>query len=63
MNTCYGISSPSYTTVKKWYAQFKRGRKSTDDAEHSGCLNEAVTEENIKNMHRIILDDQKIKVR
>ena len=24
LNKCYGESSPSHTSVKKWYAEFKR---------------------------------------
>jgi len=43
---CYGDSALSETTIKRWYADFKRGRRDTDDAEHSGHPNEAVTPEN-----------------
>lgn len=59
----YGTSSPSYSTVKKWYAEFKQGRTSTDDAKRSGRPNEAVTDENVKKVHRIVLDDRNVKVR
>ncbi|GAB1865702.1 Histonelysine Nmethyltransferase SETMARlike [Hydra vulgaris] [Camponotus japonicus] len=59
----YSTSSPSYPTVKKWYAEFKCGRTCTDDAERSGRPNEAVTEENIKKVHRIVLNDRRVKVR
>ena len=48
--------------MKKWYVEFKRGRTFTDDAERSGRQNEAVPKQNIKNVHRIVLVDQKIKV-
>ena len=40
----------------------KADRTSTDDAEPSGRLKEADTEENIKKVHRIDLDDRKIKM-
>ena len=62
LDKCYGTSSPSYKTLKMWYAEFKRSCTSTDAAEHSCHLNEAVTEENIKKVHRIVLDDGKINV-
>ena len=56
----YSTSSPSYK--KKRYAELNRGRTSTNDVERLGRPNEAVTEENIKKVHRIVLDDRKIKV-
>ena len=62
LDKSYGTYSSSYTTVKKWCGEFKGGRASTDDAECLGRTNEAVTEENIKKVHRIVLDDRKIKV-
>lgn len=63
LDKCYGISSPSYATIKKWHAEFKRGRTCTDDTERLKRPNEAVTEENITKVHRIVLDDRKVKVR
>lgn len=63
LDNYYNISSPSYTTVKKWYAEFKRGCTSTNDAKRPGRPNEAVTDENIKKVHRIVLNDRKVKVR
>ncbi|KAF7269172.1 hypothetical protein GWI33_017772 [Rhynchophorus ferrugineus] len=36
----YEDSAPSETTIKRWCSDFKRGRKDTDDAEHSGRPNE-----------------------
>ena len=62
LNKCYGTSSPSHTTVKRRYAEFERGRTSTDDAERSGRPSHAVTEVNIKKVHRTVLDDRKIEV-
>ena len=56
------ILSIVYTIVKKWYAEFKCGRASNDDAERSGRPNKSVTKENIKKVHRIVLHDRKIKV-
>ena len=49
--------------VDKWFADFKRGRTNTDDAEHSGRLNLAVVPENMKKVHKILLADCKLKLR
>lgn len=63
LEKCYGDSAPSETTIKRWFADFKRGRRDTDDAERSGRPNEAVTPENIKKIHKIVLNDRKVKLR
>ena len=49
LDKCYSASAPSERTVKRWYADFKRGHTDTNDAEHSGCPNSAVIPENTKN--------------
>lgn len=59
----YPQSAPSKTTVCRWFADFKRGRTDTSDAERSGRPNEAVTPENIKKIHKIVLADRKLKLR
>ena len=46
--------------VEKWFADFKRGRTNTDDAERSGWPNSAVVPENIKKVHKMIVDIFKI---
>ena len=46
---CYSDSAPSETMVKRWYADFKRGRTDTNDVEHSGHPNLTVVLENTKN--------------
>ena len=51
LEKCYGDSAPSETTIKRWFADFKRGCRDTDDAERSGRPNEAVTAENINKIH------------
>lgn len=48
--------------VKTWFAEFKRGRINTDDAERSGRPNSAVVPLNIKKVHKIILADCKLKL-
>ena len=42
LDNCYLDSALSETTVKRWYADFKRARTDTNDAEHSGYPNSAV---------------------
>ncbi|XP_076641941.1 protein GVQW3-like [Halictus rubicundus] len=59
----YGGSAPGKSTIIDWYAEFKRGRTSTDDAERSGRRKSAVVPENIKNVHKIVLKDRKMKLR
>ena len=61
LEKCYGDSSPS-ETIKRWFADFKRGRRDTDDAERIGHPNEAVTPESIKKIHKIVLNDRKVKL-
>lgn len=55
-------SAPAKSTIIDWYAKFKRGEMSTEDAERSGRPKEAVTDENIKKVHKIILNDRKVKL-
>ena len=45
-------------TIKRWFADFKRGRVDSNDAIHSGRPNEAVTPENNKNTQFFILHEQ-----
>ncbi|GFV45543.1 putative mariner transposase [Trichonephila clavipes] len=49
------------STVEKWFAKFKRGETSTEDDGRSGRPKEAVTDENIKKVHKIIFDNLKVK--
>src|SRR5436190_21585100 len=63
LDSVYGDSAPSFTTVKFWAAEFKRDRKSLGDVERSGRPKTASTDENIAKVHKIVLDDRQIKVR
>ncbi|CAK9803082.1 Protein GVQW3 [Anthophora quadrimaculata] len=63
LDKCYGDSVPGKSTIIDWYAEFKRGRTNTDDAERSGRPKSAVVPENIKKVHKIVLKDRKMKLR
>ena len=58
----YGDSSPSFSTIKKWAAEFKRGRTSLEDDSREGRLKSATTPEIIKQVHNMLLDDWWMKV-
>jgi len=58
----YGDSSPSFWTIKKWAAEFKRGRTSLEDDPREGrpkCAPPETTEQ----VHDMVLDDRKMEVR
>ncbi|XP_065647154.1 protein GVQW3-like [Hydra vulgaris] len=59
----YGDSAPSFTTVKFWAAEFKCGRQSLGDDEHSGRPKPTTTDENIAKVHQMVLGNLRIKVR
>lgn len=63
LNAVYGEWAPSFATVKRWTAEFKRGRTSLADDERSGRPTTATTSENIGKIHQMILYDCKIKMR
>jgi hypothetical protein len=58
-----GKESPSYSTVKKWPAEFKRGRESIGDDERPGRLKEATNDETAKGVHDLIMCDRKRDMR
>lgn len=60
---CYPDSCPSKATICRWFAEFKRGRTDTNDAERSGRPVEAVTPENVSEVTKIIMKDRKVKLR
>ena len=51
--------SPSYSTVKKWATEFKRGRESVEDDGWSGRPKDATADENIKVMHTLVMCDRR----
>ena len=63
LNKRYGNSALGKSTIIDWYAEFKRDRTNTDDAESSGRTKSAVVPENIPEVHKIVLGDCKLKLR
>ena len=63
LDTTLANSSPSYTTIKRWVAEFKMGRISTNDEPRSGRLVEVTTPGIIEKIHKIVLADRRVKVR
>ena len=59
----YGNSSPSFSTIKKWAAEFKRGRTSLEDVPREGRPKSAITPKIIEQLHDMILDDRRMKAR
>ncbi|KAG5333843.1 SETMR methyltransferase, partial [Acromyrmex heyeri] len=59
----YGANAPSDYTVKYWFREFRGGRNSTTDEVRSGRPSDAVTEDNVKKIHEMVLADRKVKVR
>lgn len=63
LDAVYGDCAPSFTTVKFWAAEFKRGRTSLGDDERSGRPKTATMDDNIAEIHQIVLDNRRVKVR
>jgi histone-lysine N-methyltransferase SETMAR len=59
----YGDSSPSFSTITKWAAEFKRGRTSLEDDPREGLPKSATTPDIIEQEHNMVLDDRRMKVR
>ena len=58
-----GKESPFYSTVKKWAAEFKRGRESVEDNGRSGRPKDASTNENVKVVHILVMCDRRRDLR
>jgi transposase len=59
----YGDPSPSFSTIKKWAAEFKRGRTSLEDNPCEGRPKSATTPEINEQVNDVVLDDRQMKVR
>ena len=53
-----GEGVTSYSTVKKWYSEFKKGRESTKDAPRSGRPSDASTKETCDEVLAFVMEDK-----
>ena len=62
MADVYGDSSPKYSTVAKWSAEFKRGRDSLEHDPRPGRPADVISQEMIDRVERFKLNSRRIKV-
>lgn len=55
--------APSFSTVHRWALNFRRGHTMIEDGPRSGRPKSATTPQIIQEIHDIVLDDRRIKVR
>lgn len=63
LDSVHGTNAPTLQTIYNWLNEFKRGRSSTSDAPRSGRPIEVTTEDVVEEVHNIVLDDRRVKVR
>jgi len=62
LTNVYGDSAPSYATVTRWIAEFKRGRTSLEDDPRAGRLAEATTDDYCHVVEMLVMGDRRLKV-
>ena len=62
LDSTLGESARSSSTIKYWVAKFKQGRTSCQDEHRSGRPNEVTTTKMVKKIHKMVLDDRRLKV-
>ena len=63
LDLVYKDASPSFTTVKYWVSEFKRGRISIMDEARSGRPKTVVTDETVSKVHDLVMSDRRLKLR
>ncbi|XP_066302907.1 histone-lysine N-methyltransferase SETMAR-like [Branchiostoma lanceolatum] len=58
-----GEDSPSHSTVKKWVANFKRGKESVKDDPRSGRPKTATTDNQVEAIHFMTVNDRRVTIR
>ena len=59
----YSDSAPSYGMVQMWFTEFRSGRTNTETIPSPGRSNEITTPKMINEIHDIVLNNPKVKVR
>lgn len=54
--------SVPYSTVARWAKEFKLGRTSTEDAHREGCPSTSRTEDIVKKVEDIVLEDRRVTI-
>ena len=57
-NDMVGKGAPTYATVKRWLAEFKRGRQSLEDDPRPGRPVTVATPETVNKVHDIVMTDR-----
>ena len=63
LTVAFGESTISGTQVQFWYNQFKKGREDVNDNARPGRPSTSKTNENIKAVKKMILDNCRISIR
>lgn len=63
LNSLYSDKAPSYSTVKNWYNEFNRGRRSLQDEFREGRPKSVVVPENIDAVCELIKQDRHVTYR
>ena len=58
-----GKESPSYSTVKKWAGEFKRGRESVEYGRQSGRPKDSTADVNVKVVYTMVMRDRRRDLR
>lgn len=59
----YSDDAPSYTTVARWAAEWKRGRRSIQDGQRTGRPADVTTDENIMRVMKLIENDGRVTIK
>ena len=62
MVSTLGDDTSALSTVKKWAAEVKKGRKSLEDDPRSGCPSTATTQESIDCIHQMVMNNRRLTI-